>query len=230
MGRTITRRSMTAVMILISSTIDSYSDHETSSVAMNIEIAFRVLYIIAGIAMFAIRIYYQKKVWQDRKQVEVKEGGISLFAGSIAALTTLVFGFEYIVCPGTFSFAYSIPYPSWLRWLGGFSLAGGITLLGLSHHHLGRSFHSLVVSKADRVFVETGPYRWIRHPIYTAYLVNYVSGGLLAGNLVLTFVPVIFFGVLVFMRVDKEEALLIDEFGQSYRDYMERTGRLLPRV
>jgi protein-S-isoprenylcysteine O-methyltransferase Ste14 len=87
-----------------------------------------------------------------------------------------------------------------------------------------------VVSKADRVLVDTGPYRWIRHPIYTAYLVNYVSGGLVAGNLVLTFVPVIFFGLLVFVRVDKEEALLIDEFGQNYRDYMKRTGRLLPKV
>jgi protein-S-isoprenylcysteine O-methyltransferase Ste14 len=75
-----------------------------------------------------------------------------------------------------------------------------------------------------------GPYRWIRHPIYTAYLVNYVSGGLVAGNLVLTFVPVIFFGMLVLMRMEKEEALLIDEFGEDYLEYMERTGRLLPKV
>jgi protein-S-isoprenylcysteine O-methyltransferase Ste14 len=221
---------MTATMAPFSCTIDRYTGHETSSAAMNNEITFRILFLLSGVAMFAIRIYYQKKVWQDRKQVEVKEGGISLFAGSIAALTTLVFGFEYIVCPGTFAFAYPIPYPSWLRWLGVFSLAGGITLLGLSHHYLGKSFYSLVVSKADRVFVEIGPYRRIRHPIYTAYLVNYVSGGLLADNLVLTFVPVMFFSVLVFMRMDKEEALLISEFGQTYCDYMGRTGRLLPRI
>jgi len=221
---------MTAMMVSFSCTIDRYTDHETARAAMSNEITFRILFILAGIAMFAIRIYYQKKVWQDRKQIEVKEGGVSLFAGSIAALTTLVFGFEYIFFPGTFAFAYSIPYPAWLRWLGALALAAGIALLGLSHHHLGKSFHSLVVSKADRVFVDTGPYRWIRHPIYTAYLVNYVSGGLLAGNWVLTFVPVIFFNVLVLMRMGKEETLLIDEFGQSYRDYIKRTGRLLPRI
>ena len=197
---------------------------------MNVEVAFRILFLLSGIAMFAVRIYYQKKVWRDRKQVEVKEGGISLIAGSIAALTTIVFGFEYILSPGTFAFAYSIPFPLWLRWLGVLTLAGGITLLGLSHHHLGRSFHSLIVSKAERVLVDTGPYRWIRHPIYTAYLVNYVSGGLVAGNLVLTFVPVIFYGVLVLMRVDKEEALLREEFGPRYQDYIDRTGRLLPKV
>lgn len=197
---------------------------------MNVEITFRILFLLAGITMFAIRIYYQSRVWQDRKQVEVKEGRISLVGGALAALTTFVFGFEFILSPGTFAFAYSIPYPSWLRWLGVVTLAGGITLLGLSHHHLGRSFHSLVVSKVDRRFVDTGPYRWIRHPIYTAYLVNYVSGGLVAGNLVLTFVPVIFFGMLVLMRMEKEEALLIDEFGEDYLEYMERTGRLLPKV
>jgi protein-S-isoprenylcysteine O-methyltransferase Ste14 len=197
---------------------------------MNIEITFRVIFALAGITMFALRIYYQSRVFQDRHKVEVQEGGLSLIAGALAALTAFVFGFEFILSPGTFTFAYSFTYPSWLRWLGVLALAGGITLLGLSHHHLGRSFHSLVVSKADRVLVDTGPYRWIRHPIYTAYLVNYVSGGLVAGNLVLTFVPVIFFGLLVFVRVDKEEALLIDEFGQNYRDYMKRTGRLLPKV
>jgi protein-S-isoprenylcysteine O-methyltransferase Ste14 len=117
---------------------------------MNVEIAFRVLYVLAGITMFVIRIYYQSRVWQDRKQVEVKEGGLSLIGGAIAALTGFVFGFEFILSPGTFAFAYSIPYPSWLRWLGVLILTGGITLLGLSHHHLGRSFHSLVVSKVDR--------------------------------------------------------------------------------
>jgi protein-S-isoprenylcysteine O-methyltransferase Ste14 len=215
-------------MAPFSSTIDA--DHETVRPAMNIEVTFRILFLLSGIAMSAIRIYYQKKVWQDRKQVEVKEGGISLIAGSVAALTTFVFGFEYLISPGTFAFAYSIPFPLWLRWLGVLSLAGGITLLGLSHHHLGRSFHSLIVSKAERALVDTGPYRWIRHPIYTAYLINYLSGGLVAGNWVLTFVPVIFFSVLVMMRMDNEEALLIDEYGQAYRDYMKRTGRLLPKV
>ena len=197
---------------------------------MNVEITLRVIFALAGVTMLVVRIYYQSRVFQDRNKVEVKEGGLSLIAGALAALTAFVFGFELILSPGTFAFAYSFPYPSWIRWLGVLALAGGVTLLRLSHHHLGRSFHSLVVSKADRVLVDTGPYRWIRHPIYTAYLVNYVSGGLVAGNLVLTFVPVIFFGLLVLVRVDKEEALLIDEFGQSYRDYMKRTGRLWPKV
>ena len=107
-------------------------------------------------------------------------------------------------------------------------LAGGIALLGSSHHHLGKSFHSLVVSKENQVLVESGPYRWIRHPIYTAYLMDYLGGGLLAGNLILTVVPVTAYAVLVALRVGREEAVMRETFGQAYTEYEGRTGRLLP--
>ncbi len=122
-----------------------------------------------------------------------------------------------------------LDYPNWLRWLGVITLAAGITLLGLAHYHLGKSFHSLVVSKEEHQLVTSDPYRWIRHPIYTAYLMNYVGGGLLASNLVLTFVPV-FFGLMIINRIPREEAVMQEEFGQDYINLESRTGRLLPPI
>lgn len=197
---------------------------------MKSEIFFRAFFILALMAMMAIRVYYQSKVLRDKGKIEFKEGNVSLIAGSIAALTTIVFGTEYIFFPGYFSFAYVLRYPEWLRWLGGVVLAGGMTLLGVSHHHLGRSFHSLVVTKENQVLVETGPYRWIRHPIYTAYLMNYIGGGLLSSNLILTIVPATMYAILVAVRIGKEEEVLGERFGQEYIEYMERAGRLIPRI
>ena len=197
---------------------------------MNSEMIFRALFVLAFIFMTGIRVYYQSKVLHDKGKIEIKEGSLSLIAGSIAALTTIVFGTEYIFFPGTFSFAYVLPYPDWSRWLGAFVLAGGITILGVAHHHLGKSFHSLVVSKEDQTLVETGPYRWIRHPIYTAYLMNYIGGGLLSGNLVLTIVPVTMYAMLVAIRMGKEEAVMQERFEQKYVEYMKRTGRLVPQI
>ncbi len=194
------------------------------------EFIFRILFVLSFIAMLTIRIYSQSKVLRERRGMDFREGPVSLAAGCIAALVTIVFGAEYIIAPGFFGFAYVLPYPIGLRWFGAVLLAGGITLLASAHAHLGRSFHSLVVAKEDHVFVESGPYRWIRHPIYVAYMMNYVGGGLLAGNWVLTFVPVIMFAVLVATRLGGEEQLLIDEFGDRYIDYMRRTGRLIPRI
>ena len=196
---------------------------------MQLETIFRLLFVLAFIAMMAIRVYYQSQVLRDSGRLEIEEGAPSLIAGSIAALVTIVFGAEYVVSPGFFRFAYVLAYPNWVRWLGALILAGGIMLLWASHHHLGRSFHSLVVSKEDQVLVETGPYRLIRHPIYSAYMMNYVGGGLLAGNLVLTVVPVTLYAVLVCLRMGKEEQVLVAKFERRYVEYMQRTGRLIPR-
>jgi protein-S-isoprenylcysteine O-methyltransferase Ste14 len=179
--------------------------------------------------MTAIRFYYQSKILRDKREIEIREGSFSLIAGGVAALTSIVFGAAYIFFPGFFSFAYIMHYPDWIRWIGGFALAAGILLPGFAHHHLGKSFHSLVVSKENQVLVETGPYRWIRHPIYTAYLMNYVGGGLLSSNVVLTVVPVTMYAILVVVRLGQEEKVMEELFGQKYIEYEKRTGRLLPR-
>ena len=197
---------------------------------MTPEIVFRILMILAFIAMFAIRIYFQSKVLHEKREINIQENKLSLVSGSIAALTTLVFGAEYIFFQGAFRFTYLLDFPEWLRWLGVIILAAGISLLGSAHYHLGKSFHSLVVSKDKHQLVTSGPYRWIRHPIYSAYLMNYLGGGLLASNLVLTFVPVIFFGFMIINRIPREEALMQEEFGQDYIDLEKKTGRLLPSL
>ena len=142
---------------------------------------------------------------------------------------TIVFGFEYIFVPGTFGFAYLIEYRTWLRWVGALMLAIGISLLWSAHHSLGMSFHSLVVQKKDQELVQTGPYKWICHPIYTAYFFNYFGGGLLASNWVLTFIPTFSFGLMVYLRLGEEEAAMLELFGDKYRQYMKRTGRFFQR-
>jgi len=197
---------------------------------MGRESIFRVLFILAFIALMAIRLYYQSRVLREKREIAIREGSVSIIAGIVAALTAIVFGAEYIFFPGAFSFAYLLHYPDWLRWLGGFVLAGGMALQGVSLHHLGKSFHSLVVAKENQVLVETGPYRWIRHPIYAAFLMSHVGGGLLSSNWVLTFVPAAMYAVLVAMRMGKEEQVMEGLFGQKYTEYKERTGRLVPRI
>ncbi|HDD56280.1 MAG TPA: isoprenylcysteine carboxylmethyltransferase family protein [Chloroflexi bacterium] len=197
---------------------------------MTPEIVFRILMIVSFIAMFGIRIYFQSRVLHEDREINIQENKLSLAAGSIAALVTLIFGAEYIFFPGMFSFTYILDYPDWLRWLGVLALAGGITLLGMAHYQLDKSFSSFVVSKEEHQLVTSGPYRWIRHPIYTAYLINYLAGGLLASNLVLTFIPVLFFGLMIINRIPREEGVMRKEFGQDYLDLEARTGGLLPKL
>lgn len=52
--------------------------------------------------------------------------------------------------------------------------------------------------------------------------------GWLAANVILTVVPVLFFGLMIALRIGEEETMLVEEYGESYRTYMAKTGRFLP--
>ena len=192
-----------------------------------VDLVFRILLGISFLILLGIRITIQSKVLKEERVIT--ENKLSLVSGSIAALTTLIFGAEYLFFPGTFRFTYVLDYPLWLRWLGVVMLIVGLIIFFQAHYHLGRNFYSLVAVKEEQKLVTSGPYRWIRHPIYTGYILTYLAGGLIASNLVLTFVPVIFFSLMIVNRIPREEAVMREEFGQDYLDFEARTGRLLPR-
>jgi protein-S-isoprenylcysteine O-methyltransferase Ste14 len=194
---------------------------------MGSDTVFRALFILAAIAQVSIRVYYQSKVLPDRARTTVTGANWRLISGAIAALTTITFGLAYIFFPNALPRSYG-NYPDWIRWLGALILLPGTSLLAAAHHYLGKSFHSLVVQKSGQVLVESGPYRFIRHPIYTAYILNYFGGGLLASSLVLTFVPGPLYLLFIALRLHEEEAAMVDQFGAAYRAYMTRTGRFLP--
>jgi len=196
---------------------------------MSSDISFRVLFILAAIAQFAIRVYYQSKVLPEQSKTRITGANWRLIPGAIATLTTLVFGAAFIFFPSGFPWSYG-RFPDWIRWLGALMLLAGVSLLAAAHHHLGKSFHSLVVQKSGQVLVDSGPYRLIRHPIYTAYVLSYFGGGLLASSLVLTFVPAPLYILFIALRLAEEEAAMIGQFGPSYQDYMDKTGSFLPRL
>jgi protein-S-isoprenylcysteine O-methyltransferase Ste14 len=194
---------------------------------MGSESVFRVLLLLAGIALLAIRAYYQSKILPDRQRTTVTGRSWRLLPGAMASLTSIVFSGAYIFFPKAFPWSYG-DYPIWLRWVGVLVLLVGLLLLWAAHHHLGASFHSFVVRKSGQVLVESGPYRTVRHPIYTALMLTYLGGGLVASSLVLTFVAGPLFALHVALRIGEEEEAMVEQFGASYREYMARTGRFLP--
>jgi len=187
--------------------------------------------IVAGfaLAMLAVRLYYQRKALAEGGRAEVQPQGLSLFLASGAALTNIVFGLAYLARPSAWRWSYA-RFPDRLRRLGAGLLAAGTGLLWAAHHHLAENFSGVVVLREGQQLVTTGPYARIRHPIYTAYLLNYLGGGLLAGSWVLTLVPAGLYAGMAILRMPQEEALLRATFGEAYDAYQARTDRLLPGV
>lgn len=106
-------------------------------------------------------------------------------------------------------------------------IVAGVALRQYSIHVLGRSFTVLVATRADQRVVESGPYRWIRHPSYTGGLLS-VLGVILCGTNLVSFLGLLPVLLGYAYRIRVEEAALLDALGDPYRDYMRRTRRLVP--
>jgi protein-S-isoprenylcysteine O-methyltransferase Ste14 len=137
--------------------------------------------------------------------------------------------FLYIARP--LSMAWSqIELPSIVRWLGAMiaALGGAGEIWALVY--LGRQYSGLLRVRDDHVLIDGGPYAWVRHPIYS-FAVPFLAGlGIMAASWFLLATGVLAILAIALQRVPEEEAMLLDAFGESYRRYMERTGRLFPRL
>ena len=120
--------------------------------------------------------------------------------------------------------------PQTLRWLG---LALGVLAVPAVHwvlSALGRNVTGTVLTKERHELVTGGPYRWIRHPLYTTGLTLFVALGLMAGGWFVLLATVSAFALLRVLVIPREEQALLAKFGERYQAYMSRTGRLVPRV
>ena len=95
---------------------------------------------------------------------------------------------------------------------------------------LGENLSIAVQIKEDHSLVTTGPYGRVRHPIYTAAIIVTASMLGISSNWIVGACFVVPIAILCAERIPREERLLIGRFGDEYRAYMKRTGRLLPWI
>lgn len=133
-----------------------------------------------------------------------------------------------------FGLSFRLPQASilWNRpavFVAGISLMlGGLAFRFYSMSVLGRFFTYDVAVQPGQTVVEAGPYRYIRHPSYTGGLITLAGVGLALGNWAGLLLLLACMGVAYAYRIFVEEAALVAALGQPYRDYMQRTKRLVP--
>lgn len=80
----------------------------------------------------------------------------------------------------------------------------------------------------QNTLVTTGVYAWVRNPIYSAFLLACTGALLLAGNLWLLVLPVVFWLFLTVLMKHTEEKWLLERYGQEYVDYCRHVNRCIP--
>ena len=165
-----------------------------------------------------------KKRAKAEESRDADRGSLALLWVVIVASVTLAFSAAY-----TLPAAGMREVPA-LRFPGIAIFAAGLAIRWYAIAHLGRFFTVNVAIAAGHRLIDTGPYRFVRHPSYTGALMAFLGLALCLANwasLVILLAPVF----LVFLRrMHVEEGALLQAFGDQYRDYMHRTKRLIPAV
>jgi len=194
------------------------------------ETVFRIQLPILIIAFAVHRGYYVTKHSRPENDTVKKreEGLASKIAGPLGMFAFLTM-LAYVINPNWLAFA-SLSFPAWLRWLGvGIALVG-FALLQWAQVTLGKSWSDTPRMMKEQSLITSGPYRFIRHPIYTAFILILGSTLFISSNWMIGLCWIGMTILEVASRIKFEESLMLEFFGEQYRNYMKKTGRLLPKV
>jgi len=120
--------------------------------------------------------------------------------------------------------------PIWLIYVGLAMIVAGIFFRFYSIRYLGRYFTVRVSIHENHSLIQTGPYKWLRHPSYTGAWLAFVGVGLVSGTWSELLVWAIFPLIGLLRRIRVEESVLLTHFGDVYGKYRQRTWRLIPWV
>ena len=200
---------------------------------MNIELIFRISLgvLIVGLALIRFRFIGWAVIGLpqvDRKistrNVDKTWYRLLWMIGWFWVLTPLL----YVLTPRLLDWS-SAELPLFLRWLGVGLGVISVIFLAWVHRTLGKSWNVPGVVKEEQVLVTVGPYRSLRHPMYTSFALIALAYWLISTNWLIALIGFIYW-IVVVTKVKQEEAALIEKFGETYREYMKHTGRFLPRI
>ena len=191
---------------------------------------FRILAAILFLTGIGISGYFRRKADRESgEKIPRKVDGTAMmtairFAGLILWLSPLV----YLINPSWMAWS-KIRLPEWTRWLGiGIGLFCTIGIYWL-FSSIGSGITPTSTTRKEHKLVTNGIYRYIRHPLYTFGASTFIAFGMMADNWFIAALGILTF-ILMAIRTPKEEANLIEKFGDEYREYMKHTGRYFPKI
>jgi protein-S-isoprenylcysteine O-methyltransferase Ste14 len=190
---------------------------------------FHLAFIGVALAFFFVRAYYHRLATRTGGEVEFKEGKVHNGLRKVFGIPFMLAVLVFLVRPDLFAWA-DLPLPTWAQWTGLLLGFASVPLVWWVHQALGANFSTTLHVRSEHTLVTTGPYRWVRHPMYTVLYIHLASILLLTRNWFVGGLALVALTVIVVVRLKKEEAAMSEKFGPEYRAYMKRTGRFLPRL
>ena len=186
--------------------------------------AIEALFAIGLLTAFALRL--RERLRHRARVAESYRDGLELLVLLLAFLGMLAIPLVHLTTE-LLRFA-NYAQPPWVGGAGVIVFAGGLLLLWRTHVDLGRNWsESLELMESHRL-VTNGVYRYIRHPMYGAIWLWALGQALMLHNFIAGSSALLLFAPLYFVRVPREEKMMLEHFGKEYAAYMAQTRRVLP--
>jgi len=188
----------------------------------------RNLAFLAGfIAYIGIRGRFARQTRASVKTVR-RVDAVEKILLVLVAVGSLLLPILYLFTPWLAFADYPLPAPA--AWSGSVLMAVALALFYRSHVDLGMNWSATLEMRDGHTLITHGVYRSIRHPMYASILLWDVAQGLMLRNWLAGWTALATFALLYAVRAPREERMMCDSFGDDYRHYMRRTGRLIPRI
>ena len=196
---------------------------------MDHDSTLRGVLIVVMLLLLPVGVYHRVKSQSTGEALDRRQEGVFILATLRPLGAAFWLGmFAWMINPAWMAWS-SMSLPIGLRWAGVGFLVVAALMLVWTFRSLGRNLTDTVVTRQQHTLVQHGPYRWIRHPLYSSAALLVAALSLIAANWFLFVVGAVLLSVLI-MRTRIEEENLVARFGDSYRQYMERTGRFVPKI
>lgn len=120
-----------------------------------------------------------------------------------------------------------LPRAAWAFWIGAVVTLMGLLFSAWGRAYLGRNWSGTVTVKENHELITSGPYRFVRHPIYTGLLLAFIGSAFARGDLAgLAAVLLVF--VAFRRKLRMEERWMREQFGEAYEAYSQRVPALVP--
>ncbi len=193
------------------------------------ELVFKIILILVYSAFSIIRIRFQFNARKSGYKTVIQESKKYSIYLSILICYEVFTLFIYLLYPQLISWAnLALPLP--LRWLGFLLAIASLAMFIWVHRHLGNNFSIKLKISDSHTLTSSGPYQWIRHPMYTAFYILHIAAFLLTGNWFIGLTWIIGLTIIIILRIDREEAMMLQKFGEDYRSYIQRTGKFTPAI
>ena len=191
------------------------------------ELGYRLIALGLSMAYMLVRGVSERRLGRASKYATLKNADPRDRRELLVLSVVVIPQWLYMLTPWL-DFA-AMGFPDAVRWLGAVITALGVAAFAWTHATLAGNWSPVIESPPEGELITTGPYRWVRHPMYTSFFIYNAGMVLLTSNWLAGPLVFLAFVWMYFDRVGREEAMMLDTFGDKYARYAENTGRLFPR-